>query len=515
MSEAKSANQWAAELLAGDGGSGDQAEGYFSPPASGISLAVSAVPDLVAAESRVGPPSDEEILAEQRAGHEARRKIALAQSEQVITELNERFFVSQECGRVRIFSEQIDAETQLPALAMLSQPEFDLLLKNRLVHVPLSNGQSRAVPLSKAWLLSPNRREYLGGLAMLPGQATPAGVYNLYKGFGVEAKPGRASPILRHLRDVICAGQIELFHYLLRWCAHAVQRPGEPTEVAVVLRGDQGTGKGTAAALMMRIFGTHALQVNSPRHVTGNFNAHLRRLCFLFVDEAFFAGDRGASDVLKGLITEPYITIEPKGVDAFSVRNRLKIMMASNSSWVVPAGSEERRYFVVDVSDARRQDHAYFERLRDCMDSGGVEAFLNFLLKIDISHFNIRSIPASTALDQQKLQTLDPLMTWLYDRLCQGTWFDHAGAWQSENTCSLIAGAYEDYASRRGLRYERTDATSLGGRLRTIFPELVRKRSGTKLNRKWVWVFPPLVQARADFARVAGLRSITWPAQED
>ena len=42
--------------------------------------------------------------------------------------------------------------------------------------------------------------------------------------------------------------------------------------------------------------------------------------------------------------------IEPKGIDSFQARNRLKILISSNEDWVVPVTSDERRFFVLEVS---------------------------------------------------------------------------------------------------------------------------------------------------------------------
>jgi hypothetical protein len=58
-------------------------------------------------------------------------------------------------------------------------------------------------------------------------------------------------------------------------------------------------------------------------------------------------------------------------VNAFQVLNALKIIMASNEKWVVPASGNERRYAVFDVAGARKQDHAYFKRIQDQLDDGG------------------------------------------------------------------------------------------------------------------------------------------------
>ena len=85
--------------------------------------------------------------------------------------------------------------------------------------------------------------------------------------------------------------------------------------------------------------GKHGIQVFNPKHVVGNFNGHLRDVLLLFADEAFFAGDRAADGVLKGLITEPSLMIERKGVDAVRAPNLLRVIMATNSDWAVPAAA--------------------------------------------------------------------------------------------------------------------------------------------------------------------------------
>lgn len=134
----------------------------------------------------------------------------------------------------------------------------------------------------------------------------------------------------------------------------------------------------------------------------GNFNAHLQHCSVVYADEAFFAGDRSHESVLKGLITEETILIEPKGVDSYQVKNCIHLIMTSNSEWVVPAGADARRYFVLDVSDAHMQDLKYFAAITQQMERGGRAALLHYLLNLDLSDFDIRLVPQTAALDDQK-----------------------------------------------------------------------------------------------------------------
>ena len=121
-----------------------------------------------------------------------------------------------------------------------------------------------------------------------------------------------------------------------------------------MLRGLKGTGKGTLGRLLLRIFRHHALQVTQQPAPRRQLQRPPADSLFLFVDEAFWAGDKQGEGVLKGLITEPTLMIEPKGLDAVHGAEPAQDPDGSNADWVVPASADERRYFVLDVTDTAR-----------------------------------------------------------------------------------------------------------------------------------------------------------------
>ena len=55
--------------------------------------------------------------------------------------------------------------------------------------------------------------------------------------------------------------------------------------------------------------------------LTTRFNSQLAMCAFLFDDEFTFSGDAAAASVAKGLVTEPTIDIERKGVDVITLPN--------------------------------------------------------------------------------------------------------------------------------------------------------------------------------------------------
>lgn len=268
--------------------------------------------------------------------------------------INETHFLAPYAGDMSIWREGTDPDTGRATVGVVSPAGFRLEFASTTVDVVQGGGTVKAMPVAEVWPRSQRRRQHTA-VVLQPEGKVPAGAYNMWKGWDVVAMAGDANPMLDHIA-MLCGGTPELVDYVLNWMALCVQRPGTRPEVALVFRGGQGTGKGTAVRAMLAIFGRHALHITQPRHLTGNFNSHLRGALFVFVDEGFWAGDKAGEGVLKGLITEPTLTIEMKGRDVFDASNRLKLVFASNSAWVVPAGADERRYCVIDVSNARAQD---------------------------------------------------------------------------------------------------------------------------------------------------------------
>lgn len=275
------------------------------------------------------------------------------------------------------------------------------------------------------------------------------------------------------------------------------------------MQGKEGTGKGVTAKEFGRLFGAHFRHISQAGHLTGHFNAHLQQCSVLFADEAFFAGNRSHEGILKALITEETLIIEPKGLDAFAVRNCLHLIMSSNAEWVIPASADARRYFVLAVADHHKQDHAYFAAITREMDNGGREALLYELLNRDLSSFNVRDVPQTDALADQKAHTRRGV-----DRLIEMV--AHSGM------LPAVHGAYPNIAVTSG----EEDGNGFYPKARSLVPDLKYNSSiviATALKR-WgcePWhsgplrgiKFPPLAELRAAFDQKHGKQA--WPPYKD
>jgi hypothetical protein len=260
-------------------------------------------------------------------------------------------------------------------------------------------------------------------LVFLPNDnAVADGRLNLWRGFSVKPEEGKWPLMETHIRDIVAAGESTHARYILNWLAWCVQNPGRRAEVALVLRGGKGAGKGILGTTMLRIFGAHGRHISNRKHLVSGFNQHLLHCSFLFADEAYWPGDQSAEGELKRLITEPTLNIEPKGLDSFYAVNSLHLLISGNAEWVVPASDDERRYAVFLVSNEHANDPDYFTALHRELDNGGLEAMLCDLLHTELGAWHPRaSVPQTAALAQQKEESLrgvDALVSNLIEAGC-------------------------------------------------------------------------------------------------
>ena len=284
-----------------------------------------------------------------------------------------------------------------------------------------------------------------------------------------------------------------------------------------MMRGDKGTGKTFLADHFGELFGDHYVQLSSSHHLVGHFNAHMETAIVVFADEAFWAGDKQGEGTLKTLITGNAIRVERKGVDSKSCPNHIHLIMASNADWVVPASADERRYFVLDVSDAHRQDHAYFADIEAEWQAGGREAFMHLLTTHDLTGFNVRKAPVTEALMSQKLLSLPPMDRWYLERLREGE-NDTAG-WQSWAPSDSLWTRYTMWCEGEKVTRVGTKE-AFGMRLSRLLPPAPRGESRRRQRRQpesgvraWGYEFPPLEECRLHFERGMGIK-IEW-VQED
>ncbi|HEY1433473.1 MAG TPA: primase-helicase family protein [Stellaceae bacterium] len=364
-----------------------------------------------------GAPPDRGSSPPDPVQQDQRRRIG-----RIIEQMNERLSVANDHGAVWIF-EQVQDKLRpgYRTVYRMTAPHFRLLFQNQelALHEPKPTAKDpKATKLvvrkvADLWLNHPKRRTYRD-VVFAPGQTKlPHGVFNLFQGLAViPARPrGRGGPswerLKHHIRYVICRDNDAWYDYLMDWLAHMLQYPAQVGETAVVLQGGEGVGKGILARYLLKIVGPYGLHLSNAQQLHGRYNLHLQNCIFLFSDEAYYPGDKSFEGMLRAMITEERLPVEPKFQNLFETINCLHFLISSNNQWVVPMATDARRFFVLRVLDLHpRDDTDYWDPLWYELDHGGPEAMLGELLDRNISHFNVRDVPDTPEGRVQKRYSL-------------------------------------------------------------------------------------------------------------
>ena len=126
--------------------------------------------------------------------------------------------------------------------------------------------------------------------------------------------------------------------------------------------------------------------------------------------------------MLKSLVTDETMMVEPKGVDAFQVRKYFRLILASNEARVVDLEIDDRRYCVLNV-DAQEwnNNRGYFGELIDAWcEQGEREMFMKLLMEWPLEEWNENAIPETMARQEQRELSLPPAAREVYDMLAEG-----------------------------------------------------------------------------------------------
>lgn len=332
-----------------------------------------AVVDL--AERRPGPPPPGQVVR-----YRKNRRIVTT-----VEELNRRYGL---LGGGKIFD--IERCKQLPVT------EFEMILADRVIFIGYdANNRSVYTPAARFWLGETGRR--IISRLVFTSQPVADDELNLFRGFGVEPRPGPLTRILEHIRVVICREDEEIFHCLLDLLAWQVQNIGKPSRIIVVLySAKQQTGKGVFVEhILVPIFGDAAYFTSEIENVVGTFNHLLQGKALVGLDECMYSGNKKIADAIKSISSASAHTMNEKFIAQHTIPFATNLFVLTNRRDAVHIEEGDQRYWVLPVSETKQADPAWFYPLfEEEINGEGLNAFLHFLLNRDITGFHPqRDIP--------------------------------------------------------------------------------------------------------------------------
>ena len=309
----------------------------------------------------------------------------------------------EEYKKAKIEFEKTHFKIRRP-VGFVRQTETELQLLNRKDLFDLYENlfiEGTDMQFIKMWLKDPEIRTYERFDFCPPPIKCPTDVLNTWGGFVAESYDGRPNLFVDHLRKLFGKNS----QYVLKWLASIVQRPGKPTNVALVVTGGQGTGKTTTFELFMKkIIGSKYFgQTSNPENNLFCRFGFLKDSKILIVIDDFNVGSiKLNSDPFKSYITGETVTYEAKGKMAVPLRNCMNFVLTTNKMDPVKLDADDRRYAVLEVSDKLKGNRAYFDRLYKYLDRPeNIRAIYDLLQGIDISQTNFQAERPITELYQE------------------------------------------------------------------------------------------------------------------
>ena len=269
------------------------------------------------------------------------------------------------------------------------------------------------------WIKDPTIRTFWEMVFAPPPLLAPASCYNIWNGFAVERATTPSPPsvdwgslpgvrMLVDFRERLLGPAVA--KYVLDFEAQMYQFPAKKTGVALVLKGEEGTGKSLLLELHRDMMGRDKfLQTATPATTLyGRFNRPREGRVLIVINEASGSDNFAANDVIKDMITCDEFQSEGKGTNSYTMGCHARFVFTTNNENVLRVNPDSRRYVVVETSSALKGNTEFFVSLaRAHADPEVRVAFYRYLMARDIGGVDwINDRPITESFRQMVVQNL-------------------------------------------------------------------------------------------------------------
>ena len=192
--------------------------------------------------------------------------------------------------------------------------------------------------------------------------------------------------------------------YFEAYLAQRLQEPSKPPLIAILLRGEHGTGKNFwIDNIMKHLLGDSNCVSVGLNDLTGRNTKDLYQTLLVHVEEMNDTRHK-AGDKMKKLITEETARTEAKFMNATVETKYFGIIASSNVFDPIRIESNDRRWFVPAYSkhlESTKETKVFFRGFANWLEkSDGLQMIFDYLHSLDIRGYDFRSPPNTSAKDE-------------------------------------------------------------------------------------------------------------------
>ncbi len=217
------------------------------------------------------------------------------------------------------------------------------------------------------WNNDKSMRIYDNADIIPPPLECPKDTFNMWTDFPILDVPldetADTSRLYKHL-DYTSNHDPKMKEYILNWFAQLLQEPGKKSRVALLIKGEEGSGKSIVAEKFLeKIIGLDKMHVTCDiDKILGRFSDSTGKLLTV-LNEATGSDTFKLVEKLKDYITAETGMKEKKGIDAITTKLYDRQILTTNNDNSVCLKTGQRRWNVSEVDNSIKNNKDYFDKL--------------------------------------------------------------------------------------------------------------------------------------------------------
>lgn len=362
-----------------------------------------------------------------------------------------------------IFVKEVDDD-----VVVMSEQHIKTSYKHLVYDKIDKNGELATDNFINTWLTNnPSQRCY-DDIGVFPdGLECPKIIFNMWRKFKMENvdkyeyKQLQLSVVLNHIK-ILCGNDSDVYEYFVKWIAQMIQYPAVKS-ICPTLISSQGAGKGTLLKLLGAMLGENKVfETTSPsRDVWGDFNGKMCNTFLINLNELSKKETVECEGKIKGLITDPNLTINNKGVNQYVIKSFHRFIITTNNNEPINTSKDDRRNLIIRSSDEKCGNKAYFEYLHTILeDENVIKTCYEYFKSIEgIDEFNKIPIPVTNHQSSLKELAISPVEMWL-EAFTRENYNEISVELLGSKACEL----FKNWCKKMNIEYS-IDAKKLGVRL--------------------------------------------------
>ena len=229
----------------------------------------------------------------------------------------------------------------------------------------------------------------------------PDDVYNTWRPFTASTitETGGSPEMFFELLNELTRGDPK--DYAKKYLAFLVQKPNEKPTTCLVLRSNEGVGKGRCFYALKKVMGRHLVtETNNPEMDVFGTNADAyNQTKLVIMNESNATTNFKNGDRLKSLVSdEDGLMVNQKYIKPYEIRNLAGSIIAGNGKTLVNKSVSDRRFVIYECGEKFIRDEEYFGRYTNYINQPkNQRAVYNALMAIDLEGFNlVKDMPKDT-----------------------------------------------------------------------------------------------------------------------